>query len=95
MSKICNGLINEDYNYHLSGDCLEFCLCVVTNKRCLGVDVGDPGNQSSQFFSRGKNVFNENKMKKCPLYGATSEMFETIVKNRMEVELQERLNKLK
>ena len=95
MSKVCNGLINEDYKYHLSGDCLEFCLCVVTKKRCMGVVVVDSDDQSSQFFSRGKNVVVEKLLNKCPLYGGSSEVFQTLIKDRMEKELNETLKKLK
>jgi ATP-dependent RNA circularization protein (DNA/RNA ligase family) len=94
MSKICNGLIKEDYEYHLSGDCLGYCHCVVTNKRCVGMTVQDPDDNSSQFFSRGKNVPVESKLKVCPMYGLSVETFQLIVKEKTEKELNEKLNSI-
>ena len=94
MGKICNGLIKEDYEYRLSGDSLDYCLCVVTNKRCVGIDVEDPEDRSSQFFSRGKNVPNDKKLKKCPMFGLSVETFQQIVKERLTMEMDERLNKI-
>lgn len=91
MGKICNGLINEDYDYKLSGDCLAFCKCVVTNKRCIGMTVQDPDDQSSQFFSRGKNVPVESKLKSCPLFGLSVESFQKIVEEKTEMDLKEKL----
>ena len=91
MSKICNGLTNENYDYHLSGDCLDFCKCVVTNKRCIGMEVKDPDDQSSQFFSRGKNIPVDNLLKKCPMFGLSVEAFQMIVKEKSELELKEKL----
>ena len=94
MGKICNGLFKENYKYHLSGDCLDYCHCVVTNKRCVGIDIIDPDDQSSQFFSRGKNVPNENKLKKCPMFGLSVETFQTIVKERLAMEMEEKLKQI-
>lgn len=92
MGKICNGLIKEDYDYHLSGDCLDYCHCVVTNKRCIGIEVDDPDDQSSQFFSRGKNIPNEKKLLKCPMFGLSVETFQTIVKERLVKEMEMKVN---
>lgn len=52
----CPGLINENYEYHLSGDCSPFCKCAITGRDCMGKTVQDPEDRSSQFFSRGKVV---------------------------------------
>lgn len=94
MGKICNGLIKEDYDYHLSGDCYGYCHCVVTNKRCVGIDVDDPEDRSSQFFSRGKNIPNEEKLKKCPMFGLSVETFQSIVKEKLTLELEHKINQI-
>lgn len=92
---ICNGLINEDYEYHLSGDCADFCKCVLTDKHCIGMEVDDPEGLSSQFFSRGRNIPNENRLKGCPTYGLSSDTFVQILKEKTEVALNNKLNNLK
>ena len=95
MEKICNGLTKIDFDYHLSGDCLEFCHCILTNERCIGIWVDDPEDRSSQFFSRGKNVVSEKGLKKCPTYGASVETFKQILKEKTDRELEEKLSHLK
>ena len=93
--KICNALINENYDYMLSGDCLSYCKCMLNDKRCIGMEVEDPEDRSSQFFSRGKNVPSKSKLKKCPVYGSSLEVFTMIVKERAEREPSEKLDSLK
>ena len=94
MSKICNGLIKEDYEYHLSGDCFEFCHCVITNERCPGIIVEDPENRLSQFFSRAKNVPDNSRLNKCPLFGSSAGLIKQIAKERILREAEERINSI-
>jgi hypothetical protein len=95
MSKICNGLIKENYEYQLSGDCLSSCHCMLTDKRCVGITVEDSEDRSSQFFSRGKNVVNEDKLIGCPVYGCSVETFERIVREKAEMALNKKMATLK
>lgn len=91
----CLGLTNENYEYHLSGDCREFCKCMITGNPCLGKTIRDPEDRSSQFFSRAKVVMDVELAKKsCPLYGAPKEIFSVIIKERAEKELNEKLKSL-
>ena len=90
----CPALINEDYDYHLSGDAAKFCQCVLNNKRCVGIVVVDPDDQSSQFFSRGKCMLNKKEIKNCPAYGMSSETLKTMLKEKTERELNEKLDKM-
>jgi hypothetical protein len=94
MSKICPALINENYEYMLSGDCSSYCTCMINNRRCVGFKVEDPEDRSSQFFSRGKNVLDEKAIKKCPVYGSSAETIASIIKEKHEKELKEKLNNL-
>jgi hypothetical protein len=57
-NKVCPALTNENYDYMLSGDCLSHCTCMLNDRRCIGFDVVDPEDRSSQFFSKGKNILN-------------------------------------
>jgi hypothetical protein len=56
--------------------------------------VQDPNDQSSQFFSRGKNVPVESKLKTCPMYGLSVETFQLIVKEKSENDLKQKLNSI-
>ena len=94
-NKICPALTNENYDYMLSGDCLSYCTCMLNDRRCIGFDVVDPEDRSSQFFSRGKNILNSNKIVKCPTYGVSPETIASILKDKSERILQEKLNNLK
>ena len=91
---ICNGLINEDYEYHLSGDCSSFCKCILTDKYCIGMTVQDPEDQSSQFFSRGRNIPDEGRLKKCPMYGLSKKTFKMIVKEKETIRMEKKLKSL-
>jgi hypothetical protein len=94
-NKPCPAIQNYDVDYHLSGDAYSYCTCALTNKHCLGFEVLDPDDQSSQFFSRGKNVFNERKAQNCPVYGASVETIAQLIKERSEKETQNKLDLLK
>lgn len=91
IGQTCPALSKENYEYHLSGDCEEFCICAINDLACVGRDITDPEDRSSQFFSRGKCSINERDLKKCPLYGVTKETFALILKDRYERELAEKL----
>ena len=90
----CPGLINENYEYHLSGDCSPFCKCAITGRDCTGKTVQDTEDRSSQFFSRGKVVMEVAEGEKCPLYGASKEIISSVLKDRAERDLKEKLRNL-
>ena len=90
----CPALMNENYDYHLSGDCLQFCRCILNDKRCLGFHVDDPNDQSTQFFSRGVNVFDKEKIKMCPVYGSSKEIITMILRDKNESELKIKINNI-
>jgi len=89
--KICPALTNENFEYHLSGDCGQYCICSLTNKVCVGVDIDDPDDQSSQFFSRAKCIIDEDMLSTCPVYGCDSETIKLILKNKAKNELENKL----
>ncbi len=91
---ICPALKNENYEYMLSGDCMSYCTCMINNQRCIGFKVEDPEDRTSQFFSRGKNVLDKEKIKKCPVYGSSKETVAMIIKERHERELNEKLKQI-
>ena len=90
----CPALTKENYEYHLSGDATDFCVCSITGNSCFGRVISDPHDQSSQFFSRGMCNIDYNRIKKCPLYGVSKETFALVIKDRMENELNEKLNNI-
>lgn len=87
----CPALTNENYSYHLSGDCEVFCICSLNDQPCKGRRIEDPGNQSSRFFSRGKCMISQEGLKSCPVYGSSKETFKQIIKDKMQKELAEKL----
>ena len=91
----CPALVKENYEYHLSGDCDEFCLCSINDKPCRGRVIGDPEDASSRFFSRGMCNIDLKKIKRCPVYGVSKETFEAIIRDRAQRELDEKLNTVK
>jgi len=91
----CPALTNENYEYRLSGDCDEFCRCSINDEPCVGRVIDDPDDQSSRFFSRGRCGIDMKKIKRCPIYGVSKETFEAIIKDRMQKELNEKLNTVK
>jgi hypothetical protein len=90
----CPALIKENYEYQLSGDCSSFCICTLNDRRCVGFKVEDPEDRSSNFCSRGKNILDENRLKTCPAYGISKESFVLIVKDKMQKQLNEKLNNI-
>lgn len=91
----CSALINEDYQYHLSGDCNKFCICSITDKPCLGREISDDKDRSSQFFSRARCGIVKEKLYRCPAYGLFKEMTTQLIELRQKTILQEKLEKLK
>jgi len=91
----CPALTNENYEYHLSGDCKPYCTCAITGKPCLGRVISDPDDQSSQFFSRAKCSIDPDKAKTCPVYGCSSETLKAILRERLAMENEDRLNAIK
>jgi len=92
--KECEALINRNSEYRLSGDCGKFFRCAITGKACLGREIRDDDDQSSQFFSRGHAVINKEEIKKCPSYGVTKEELPAIIRRKKEQEAEEIINKL-
>ena len=93
--KPCAGLINENYEYALSGDLGTYCKCMVTGRSCLAKEIGDPDERSSQFFSRAKCSISKDKLKNCPLYGASADVFKQVLLDRSKQELEEKLKELR
>lgn len=95
IGKTCPALTNENYEYHLSGDAADHCKCTLNDLPCKGRVVVDPEDKSSQFFSRGKCMIDTEKIKECPLYGASAETIKGIAKERLEKEMNDKLNEIK
>ena len=91
----CPVLTNENYEYHLSGDCEEFCICSLNNKKCTGRVIADTDDQSSQFFSRAKCLISQKGLRKCPVYGSSKETFQSIIKEKSMREMEEKLKNIK
>ena len=92
--KVCPALIDLNYEYHLSGDAAKFCRCVMNNEPCVGRIVTDPDELSSDYFSRGKCSIDLERIKKCPMYGISAETFKIVLKEKQEMELNEKLNNI-
>ncbi len=90
----CPALQNENYEYHLSGDCRKFCTCLLNGEGCKGRTIEDPEDRSSNFFSRGKCNIDLEEINKCPLYGASKETFISLVKDKSQKELDEKLRNI-
>ena len=91
----CPALTDENYEYHLSGDSAKFCRCTINDEPCVGMVVRDDEDQSSRFFSRGRCWIDMKAIKKCPLYGVSKETFHSIIRDRAERELDEKLKTVK
>ena len=91
MGKTCPAMSNEDYEYHLSGDCGDYCHCMITGKACLGRTIEDPEDASSRFVSRAKCMIDPDKLNRCPLLGAPKPIFAEVVKAKTEAELANKL----
>jgi len=87
----CPALSKENYEYHLSDDAEEFCICSITDNKCFGRTITDPLDYTSQFFSRGMCNIDLDRIKRCPLYGMSKEIFAMIIKEKMEKELNDKL----
>ena len=92
--KKCAALIKEDYEYHLYGDCLDFCMCAITKKPCLGRVISDPNNQTSQFVSRAKCSIGDKEIENCPLFGASNSIIVKLIEERLEKEKNELLREI-
>lgn len=92
--KKCNALIKEIFKYQFSEDCNNSCLCSLTNLRCIAIEIADPENRSSQFFSRAKNIFNKNKAQYCPLYGQSEEKIKELMIEKIKKENDEKLSNI-
>lgn len=90
----CPALSEENYETHLSGDCAKYLICSVTGKACLGRVIEDKDDESSRFYSRAKCYIDTDKIKKCPMYGCSVSTFETILKERAQKELEDKLKNL-
>lgn len=90
----CPALDNENYKYHLSEDCDQFCKCMINNRPCVGRNISDPDNQSSDFFSRAKCQISISAIGKCPLYGLSSRLFVEIIREKTQLELEKKLSKM-
>jgi len=86
MKKDCEALIKKDRKTRLSGDCEDYYLCSVTGQGCIGREIYDENDESSQFFSRAKPSFNPKEALACPAYGLDKEGFKTLIKLRKEAE---------
>jgi hypothetical protein len=95
IGKTCPALTNENYEYHLSGDCRPFCICSLNDQPCKGRVIDDPEDRTSQFFSRAKCMMSKEGLNSCPVYGSSLQVFELIIKEKAEKQLQSKLNNLK
>lgn len=91
----CPALTNENYDYHLSGECSAYCICAINQKPCLGRIIGDFDEQSSRFVGRAKCTIDAKEISKCPVYGASIETLKVILEERIHCENTQRLNSLK
>ena len=87
----CPALHKENYKYHLSGDCAEFCKCILNDRKCIGRVISDPDDQSSQFFSRAKCSIDMDEIKKCPMYGMSKETFVLIMREKAQKEFDKKI----
>jgi hypothetical protein len=92
--KECEALINRNSEYRLSGDLGEFFRCAITGKDCIGKEITDDDDQSSQFFSRAHAVINMKKIKRCPSFGMDKEMVKALIMKRKENETNELLDQI-
>ena len=94
IGQTCPALTKEDYSYHLSGDAAKNCQCILNGKLCVGVEFHDIENQTSQFFSRARCFINTEEIKSCIMCGMSKETFISIVKEKSEKELEEKLKSI-
>jgi len=94
IGETCPALTNENYDYHLSGDCNKYCKCLLNDKKCIARIIDDPDDASSQFVSRAKCLIDKNKLNDCPVYGMSNETFKLILTDKTQSELQKKLELL-
>ncbi|MFA5404979.1 MAG: hypothetical protein WC358_08600 [Ignavibacteria bacterium] len=94
VGKTCQGLINEDYDTRLSGDCKSYCICGVTDRACLGRHIEDSEDQSSQFFSRARCHMSKSKLDTCPLYGMPTDMFVSAIQIKARIRMEKQIELL-
>jgi hypothetical protein len=92
--KECEGLINRNSEYHLSGDCDEFFLCAITGMPCIARVITDDDDQSSQFFSRGHATIVKSVLNHCAGFGISKEELPELIRRRKEKETNDLINKL-
>lgn len=61
----------------------------------MGIVIDDPDNRSSPFFSRGKCMVDKDAINQCPVYGCSKEIFASIIREKMEKELEVKLSGIK
>jgi len=66
----------------------------LNNERCVGVTRIDDEGQTSQFFSRAKNIIDEKAIKRCPMYGVSAETVKQFIREKMNSEMEEKLSKI-
>lgn len=85
----CKAMNKADFEYHLHHDCYAFCICSLTNNRCIAIDVGDPDDASSRFVHRSQNIFNNEKAKQCPCFGISDDLMFALIEDKMKRQLEE------
>lgn len=60
----------------------------------MGIDTEDTEAQSSRFFSRAKNIVNQDAIKECPCYGLSNTTFGIIIEEKAKMELSKKLQHL-
>lgn len=93
IGKTCPALINEDYDTHLSGDLMDFCVCAITGKHCIGRVIGDYEDQSSRFFGRACCRIDPNLLTHCPLHSADTELIQIVFEKQVQRQVNERVAK--
>jgi hypothetical protein len=93
-AKECEALINRNSEYSLSGELGDYFRCAITGKDCIGKEINDEDDQSSQFFSRAHAVINLKKIKRCPSFGIDKETVKLLIKKRKENETNELLEQV-
>lgn len=88
MESPCKAMTNVNLEYMLSGDCVNYCTCSITGKRCIGVVIDDPDDASSRFVSRAKNIVENDRMEKCPCYGLSKETLAIVMREKIELKIK-------
>jgi len=94
VGETCPAMINEDYEYHLSGDCLSYCTCLLNDEQCVGIVRVDDDDRSSEFFSRARNRFDEEAINRCPMYGVSAETIKQFIIEKANTEMEKKIGKI-